>query len=131
MATTEESTLIDDLPDNDYDNQEAAEIIQKFKEENSLSDDEDSNQGIEEPKEEQTQPGYMDYFNKENILKYLKEAFIVFCILFAISYVNFETTFSYIPYLKTLPPNEMIYNSIIALIGSIIYILIKFTMEYF
>ncbi len=107
------STKIEDLPDNEMSNQ----ILEELKEddiESEISDKQVSKKVI------------IKKSNYDKIMSLLKDSIIVFSIVFGLSNTYFISTFSQLPYIKTLQPHSLIYNLIIALVAAISHFIVKY-----
>lgn len=109
------STKIEDLPDNDN-NIESNQILHELNEDNQSEISE-----IQVSKKVIVQKSKYD-----KIIAIVKDSFIVFFIVFALSNSYVISSFSQLPYIKTLEPHSIIYNLIIALLVAVLYFIVKY-----
>lgn len=123
-----QSTKISDLPDNtsskilnDLKNEDNDSIISETDE--IEEDDNNLNYSLKKTKKSKI-------LTTQNIAV-LYDACIIFVLVFVMTNKYSLSVISKIPYLTNYAPHSMIYNIIIALIVSIIYIAIKFLTMYY
>lgn len=107
------STKIEDLPDND---QVSNQILTELNDDNQSDISE-----IQVNKKVIVQKSQYD-----KIFLILKDSFIVFGIVFALSNSYLISSFSQLPYINTLEPHSIIYNLIIALVVALLYFIVKY-----
>lgn len=118
------STKIEDLPDNNKET--SSQILQELNDDISQTSDEEYTTPKETKKLLKNNKGF-SYINWEHVLKYGKDALIVFVIIFIISNNNIISVISNLPYIKSYEPHSIIYNIIISLIVSLLYFITKYS----
>lgn len=123
---TEEATRIEDLPDHpELEMDDASRIVQTMNEQQDF--DEVSEIDVQEkPKKKKDS---VQYFDSGDMMEKLKQSAVVFVLVFALSQPQVASVMMYIPYLKKLQPNSMMFNAVIALLSAIIYFVVMYSID--
>lgn len=69
---------------------------------------------------------FIDY---DELLNSLKDASLVFILVFILTNSSIISLLSKLPYISSFEPHSMIYNGIISLVISIVYLVIKYSLN--
>lgn len=119
------STKIEDLPDN---KETSSSILQQLNDDISQSSEDDYQQDQQIQQQEiKSQSNTSSYLVWDELLKYSKDAIVVFALVFALSNSNVISVLSNLPYINAYPPHSLVYNIIVSLVIAILYIVIKYS----
>ena len=131
---TEESTRIEDLPQESREIDDSSQIVNSMKQQDfdDLSEDgsEDIKQDrIEKPvaKTESSSP----YFDYNHIMENLKHTLVIFSIVFVVTNTEVYSLLEKIPMLASFEKNSIKYNATFAFIVALIYFISNYIIHVF
>lgn len=118
------STKIADLPDN---KETSSNILNDLNDDVSVISENEPVVSISESTP--LPPSSSSFIDYDELINSLKDASLVFILVFILTNSSIISLLAKLPYISSLEPHSIIYNGIISLVISIVYLVIKYSLN--